>query len=51
MDVKHHFVIKYKSDEERIRLSDMILKLIHSQELGNFEIEEIIFYFYEQNYI
>jgi hypothetical protein len=38
----HHFIIKYKSHEERIKLVDVVMKLIRVHELSDYQVEEKI---------
>ncbi len=36
----YHFIIKYKTHEERIKLLEIIMKLIRVHELSDYQIEE-----------
>lgn len=40
MDVANKFVVKYRTNEDRVHLIDMIMKLIRMHEISNFHIEE-----------
>jgi hypothetical protein len=41
---KNHFIIKYKTEEERNIYSDLIIKLAKNYELDDFHIEEDLAY-------
>lgn len=40
METEHHFVITYKTQEDRKRLVNEVMKLISDFELKNFYVEE-----------
>lgn len=40
LKVRHHFIIKYKTNEDRVRFIEGILKLIKEHEIKDYFIEE-----------
>ncbi|MDA3856087.1 MAG: hypothetical protein PF569_07555 [Candidatus Woesearchaeota archaeon] len=40
LNVRHHFIIKYKTEEDRIKFIEKVLKLIKDHEIRDYFIEE-----------
>lgn len=42
MDLEpHNFIVKYRSNDERVKLSDLVMRLLRKHEIHNFQIEEV----------